>query len=450
MTFYKSIGRAVLGAAVVTGLAGCDISAPVGNPNTVPAPTIDQLFTTAQINSFFYTQTESARLATIWIQQLEGADRQFTTLHRYIITEEDGTGVWRSTYRQGGLLEIRQAAALAAEANRAAYVGVLQIHEAYLLGMTAGVYGAIPVDEAVDPTISEPNLVPQAQVYAHVQSLLDQAISNLQTGQGAPGVVDMNFAGNVNRWIAVANSLKARFHLHMAEVEPGRYAQALTAAQNGISENAGNWLARHTSTATENNLWYQFQRDRSGYIVPNPNFVQLLDQRNDPRLEVYFESFVTGAGGAIETAERIALPATPTFNQPIVTCAETQFIIAEAAYQTGDMARAQQALAAGIACQSAFWGVSITVPTGLTGAALLQEIMMQKYIANFLNPEIWNDWKRTCIPNVVPTNPDRQVPARLFYPNDERVANSNIPEASQQPTRNANDPVTPGCLGQQS
>ena len=43
-------------------------------------------------------------------------------------------------------------------------------------------------------------------------------------------------------WTAVANSLKARFHLHWAEVRGDQaYQSALTAAQSGISTNAGNW-----------------------------------------------------------------------------------------------------------------------------------------------------------------------------------------------------------------
>jgi hypothetical protein len=74
----------------------------------------------------------------------------------------------------------------------------------------------------------------------------------------------------------------------------------------------------------------------------------------------------------------------------------------------------------------------------------------------FQNIEAWNDYKRTCTPNLPPVDPTRKIPARLYYDASEQQTNpNNIPVPTQQPTRNQNDPanaVSDGtgqaCLGQ--
>jgi len=68
--------------------------------------------------------------------------------------------------------------------------------------------------------------------------------------------------------------------------------------------------------------------------------------------------------------------------------------------------------------------------------------MTEKYIVLFQNIETWNDYKRTCIPNLTPVNNSQGgvIPGRLLYPLQERQTNPNIPAPSQQPARNWNDP----------
>ena len=133
----------------------------------------------------------------------------------------------------------------------------------------------------------------------------------------------------------------------------------------------------------------------------------------------------------------------PTFNFPIVSCAENAFIMAEALFAAVNEAGAISAAQDGLTCQENEWAVDLsaraTAIAGLTGAALLAEIMDQKYIALFLNMEAYNDYKRTCLPAI--TERSRGMPGRLFYGQDERQANTNMPEPGQQPIRNDNDPA---------
>ena len=456
--------RRALGAAFLIGtLAACgDFITPIdSNPNAVGVATVDQLFTGIQVNTWFFAEGQLSRLSSMWTQQMTGTDRQFANLNAYSFDETDADGEFQQLYTQGGLVDLKQAIAQAEDAGRMAYAGILKIHEAFLFGMGASIWGDIPYSEAVNPEITTPAMDEQADVYSAVQSLLDDAIADLAAGGAGPGNVDQAFGGNVASWTAVARTLKARFHLHWAEVDPGRYAQALTQAESGIKAIAGDWRAPHTATATENNPWFQFMRDRSGYISAGDYLLPMLKNDGDPRLSLYYSpyngQYIPGGTGGAGASSELSTTGYGANNAafPLVTCAENYFIIAEAQQKAGASAAAITAAKNALACQEARLGVNLTAAKnafdGLSGAALLKEIMEQKYAALFLNFEAWNDYKRTCLPQITPKSA-LGVPARLYYGQTERQTNPNIPEPAAQATghgnkagHNDNDPA--GCGG---
>ena len=64
--------------------------------------------------------------------------------------------------------------------------------------------------------------------------------------------------------------------------------------------------------------------------------------------------------------------------------------------------------------------------------------MTEKYIRLFQSPETWSDYRRTCLPALVPAPGSAFIPARFVYPLSERNANTSIPDAG--PLQNWNDP----------
>ncbi len=428
-------------------LGGCDFTDPVDtNPNAVPVATLDQLFTGIQVNSYFLVEGQISRLAAIWTQQMAGTDRQFVSLDGYVFTEEELNDEFSTIYTGGGLIDIRSAIALAGDAGRRTYMGILKVHEAYMIGTAASIFGDIPYSEAATADIAAPRLDGQAAVYTALQSLLDEAIADLTSGEegveGGPGDTDLNFGGDVASWTAVAYTLKARYHIHWGEATgASAYAAAAAAAAMGIDDVADSWKAIHTSDATENNLWYQFQRDRSGYISAGDFLVPLMG--GDPRILDYFTDPGEGVGPEARVSELSETGyGALDFNFPIVSCAENAFIMAEAQFAVPNEAGAISAAQDGLACQQDEWGVDLSATAatiaGFTGAPLLAAIMAQKYIAMFLNAEVYNDYKRTCLPAIVERAGG--LPGRPFYGQDERQSNPNIPEPADQPLRNANDP----------
>jgi len=233
--------------------------------------------------------------------------------------------------------------------------------------------------------------------------------------------------------------------------------KALAAANNGINTAAGDWMSVHSTASTEANWLNQFNSERSGYIAAGRLAVDSLTARADPRLGIYF----AGPGSVGSKPGEDNGSATPLnigsggiaaadAGLPLITCAETQFIAAEAQYRLGNAAGANTALQAGVACAGAHFGVTLPAVPVLAGAPLFHEIMIQKYFALFLNMEAWNDYKRTCEPNVaaavkvggsLATDP---IPARPFYGESERQSNPNLstPGSGNNGLRNRNDPVS--------
>jgi hypothetical protein len=432
------------------------------DPNRPTDAQAAQLFVAAQVNSYYVVNGHAARVLSMWMQQMAGTDRQYIGYDQYSITEGLFTE-FSGAYTGGGLIDLRKIQADATAAGNRLLAGIAKVWEAIVIGFLADMYGDIPYSEAVNPDILHPKLDDQLEVYAALQTLLDGAISDLGSGQGVVGPLDLSLNGNAQAWIRVARTLKARYYLHTAEVNPQAYTQALAQAQQGISSPAGDLTEYHSSAAGEENIWWQFiARDRDSYMRPGKFLVDLMKARNDPRLPQYFS--LNGFGEYNGAAPGEGLDAQlhsnlspirldPAFRQPIVTWAENQAIIAEAAYRTGNTTLARQALDA----LRQQYGLA-PIGASLSGPALLTQILEEKYIALFQNYEVYNDYKRTCYPNLTPASNAYQgnIPARFTYPIAERSSNPNVPPASGQPRRNRNDPVTAtapdgsACRGQRS
>jgi hypothetical protein len=413
----------------------------------------------------------------------------------------------------GGLLDIKKMQQLARAVNDSIYIGIGKIYEALVIGNAASVWGDIPYREAADSTNETPAFDPQLQVYADVLAQLDSAILFLAATAAPPNVgppadnselVYLDRGGNTAAlaqvYTQVAHSLKARYYMHLAEVDPANYALALAEVPLGINTPANDMLWYHDQSPTGQNVWWQFMSAR-GDIAPGAALVEILKRRiaagveTDERLNFYFQQAAfdpstaagdevpvgffgyrpggvtglqtasgiyngdgspAGAGGAGDPGGAYSLFGFIDFNtdpgdvrMPVITFAETQLIGAEAAFQTGGQGAAQPFLDAARTNRS--YGTRGATPIVFTPLApvpaTLEAIMEEKYVTLFLHIEAWNDHKRTCLPALAPapasllstvprTDP---IPGRLPYGITEINANPNTPNVS--PTgRNANDP----------
>jgi hypothetical protein len=436
----KTLLIATLAAGALTGCSNW-LSDPdaTENPNQPTAANADQLLVATETAVTQQYTSDLARTVCVWMQQCAGTDRQYRLLGLYQYGEDAYNGPFSQVYTGGGLLDIRNIEVIADSASDNVYGGIARVLEAMTVGLAADVWGDIPYSQAVSDTLS-PALDPQEQVYAAVQAKLDTAITKLAGSGTGPGSADLFYGGDKTKWLRLAHTLKARYYLHVAErVGSSAYQSALTQAQQGLQK--GDDLRSYQSEdPNEQNSWYQFTViQRSGYMSPGAALINLLQSRNDPRLAQYFDpnaqgqyvGAAPGQQGSSGIAEFDPVRVGAAFRQPIATWAENQLIIAEAAFRLGQTGVASAALNA----ERADAGL------GPAGSVTLNEILTEKYIALFQNIEVWNDWKRTCLPALTPAQGTTGgIPARLLYAQSERNTNTNIPLPNDQPARNWNDP----------
>jgi len=447
----------LLGGAALVVAAGCDsfLNEPdvARDPNNPTEATRNQLFVATQSALFGLQESGIAQTVCMWMQQCAGLGGRFV--------EQRGTNYQRLTgdyntdfagvYTGGGLLDLRRIQASAVADGDNVYAGVAKVMEAFLIGFAADAWGNIPYSEAAgeNPT---PKFDDQLEIYAALQTLLDEAITDLGGAGDGPGTFDLVYGGDKDKWTQAAYTLKARYFMHTAEgptrgtFNTSAYQSAITAANNGISSRANDFRAFHGSGTSERNIWYQFET-ASGFgqdLVAGSVLVNLMKQRNDPRLADYFEPNEAGGFGGLDVnadtpANQISsLNLSAEFRQPLITWAENQLILAEAKFQTGGGAAAA---ATHVNAVRQAYGLA-PLPAG---SVTLQAIMEEKYVALFQNVEVWSDYRRTCLPVLDPAGAETVIPGRVYYGTSEENANPNTPSVGEQDAanggRNPNDPT---------
>ncbi|GAC1415025.1 MAG: hypothetical protein NVSMB53_13310 [Gemmatimonadaceae bacterium] len=446
LRYIKHVATAL---AFSGGLASCSsfLDAPkaINDPNNPTAASVNQLLGGIEAQKFGDQEGPVAMLICEWMQQCAGTAGRFVEVQgAYTITNDSFDGTFAGIYTTGGLVSIRTAEARADAISDKVYKGILEVLEGMNMMFAADNWGDVPYREAISSTT--PHFDPQLQVYDDLLKLLDQAISDMNGAGTGPGAYDLVYSGDKVKWTQAAHTLKARIYLHLVEARGGasQYPLARTEAALGISAPANDWKTVHSTATSERNMWLQFQLTSFGQdLVAGAPLVGIMKAQNDPRLPDYFGKNTSGGYGGydVATQQNVGEPSpiansnrnTPTFPQPIITYDENQLILAEADFKTGNVPLAATELNN---VRSRYGKSLIAVPT-------LADIMTEKYIALFQNIEVWNDYKRTCLPTLTPALGRSVIPGRLPYGSTEQQTNPNA-SADPGPTlrtgRNANDP----------
>lgn len=431
------------------------------DPNRAVDVPVENLLVGVQVNAYGVMGSHIARTAVMWMQQMAGVAQHYSGYDIYQQTPGQFSGEWYDIYGGGGLYDLRQIQQRAGEEGKRTIVAIAKMWEALLISTAADLWGDVPYSEAANPEILTPKYDKQSEVHNAILRLIDSAIEDFNAGQPFfDGNFDFTYGGDKDKWIAAAHTLKARILLNWAEVDPGKYAQALAEAQQGISSDADNWRTRHSETAGEEAPWWQFEARRFGYVRAGNYLVELLKAHNDPRLQLYFApdadgNYVGSKPGEFNGDANALNPNTfgsKSWNSDLVSWFENQFIMAECEYALGNEAaaldRLNNAIQPGLEVK---WGLaanSLPRYAGLSGVDLLEAIMLEKYKAMFLNMQIWSDWRRTAFPIFPDVPGDGRIPRRLLYSEDELNVNPNAVFKSLF-DRVENDPGDPNYPGRQ-
>ncbi len=340
-------------------------------------------------------------------------------------------------------------------------------------------YGDVPYSEAGLGYIGGivlPKYDSQEDIYKDVLKELDEASAGLDTAK--PLVTnDVLYGGNISNWKAFGYSLLLRAAMRLSKVDPALAQQYVSKAVAGgvMTSNAANAVIRHTSLFRNAIGEFLNGSEANNYYL-TANFVQYLQDNNDPRLGSIAVRYAgaksgteqiaarastnpadqkgmpmgydNGSIGAVATANglasfydysqldrnRMGKNDAPVF---LVTYAQTQLLLSEASvrgwitndpaalYTAGIKAHMEQlALYVGAAIPPAGIEAYLTAHP-LNVSNQLEEINTQYWVASFLNgPEAFANFRRSGFPALTPNPfPGKDITTdfihRLTYPDTE-------------------------------
>ncbi len=439
------------------------------DPNRPTAAPYTLILNGAEVASFLTYEGNLARVAGIFSRSFTGADRQYVSLQNYNSSSVDYNDTWDNLYST--VIAQHKIVISEAEAvNDKATVGIAQVLTAQGFGLAADLWGDVPFAQVGDPDkYPTPAFDAQTDVYKGIQGLLDSAIDNLSSGVGnGPGTKDIFYGGDVDKWLQVAYTLKARYYLHVKD-----YANAITNALKGIDDAGNNMLDPHGSSyLIDFNVYYSFLTyDRPGYMNAEGAIAPAyLDATSDTykgnsktnetaRFEYYYQTGLNTGGldpnvlvdfdWGVPTEDNGFFGASTSF--PLVTFEENKLILAESYVKgSNNLQSALDALNAhreylntGGSINTGyladgyeydnytladFNAGGIANPGSLSqGNALLTEILKEKYVTLIGQIEQFNDVRRTKNFLKIPPTTGSSLPQRFLYPQDEINTNPNTP-----------------------
>lgn len=408
--------------------SGCEkLEFTTEDPNNFEDATAELMINAPMLSNAMIIEGELARTGSIWAGQLTGADRQYISLNRYMVAGADFNTIWGILFAEGvAQSKILQEKAI--KENNDILEGIAMIVEANLVIQAAALWGDVPFSEVGDVNkYPEPKYDAQKDVYNALLALLDNAISKVgsATGESYGSETIGEDTRATMQWSKVSHSLKARIYLHL-----GEYSNALASANNGISTPLGDWFFYHQNISNgARNVYYRFLASKKkGYMDASDAYMRsLMSSRSDGRSGYYY------SGSKPDYTSNGIFYRDVDF--PVITFYETELIKAEAELLANvDAASALQALNN----VRAYWDDRMGAgsfpaydPADFAdNAALLKEILTEKYISCYGQIEAFNDMRRTDNYIGIPLKadaPTQKMPERFIYPQTEINSNSNVP-----------------------
>lgn len=387
---------------------------------------------------------------------------EFLPVDRYNMGTNEG--LWTETYRlMKDLKDVKDS-----EKGNEAYGAVADILTAHQASLVTDLWNNVPYFEALkgqDDGNFTPSFDEQELIYTGdggILDLLENAVYVLQsTQEKIEG--DIMYQGNLNQWIAFANSLRVRYLVRIsAKVNVSSELQDIV--DNSLIFQSGMNEAIVPYLSASPNQWVIYNEREGRYVDVRMSITaeDIFTPLNDPRMEYYYKPTAnstpgneqyTGIPNGLSRASQTSYDLNDVslmgsylrdeadaVKAAFMTYAELQFCLAEAAQKgiiTGSAATYYQD---GI--QASFDHLGLVMPSGylmqasvqLGGGNDLERIMTQKWIASFMNGyEAWFDFRRTGFPNLpIPQDNlnNNMFPVRYAYPTTEQAVNgSNYGEA---------------------
>ena len=431
------------------------------NPNDIIVSDVEErLFLTGiQLANVQLNCGHLNRIGGMYSGQLIGYSSLYSNIYGFSLSTAESNSEWGYIY----VNIMSNTRHIINNSNNQLLVGIAKVIEAHAVGTGASLFGDIPYSEAGNLEISDPIFDSQLDVYRDVITLLDNAISDLNSVGTGSISEDIYFGGDKAKWIAAAYTLKARFYLHQKD-----YSNAFTAAQNGISSADGDMVYNppgNAGSGDRNLFWTILEGSRSGdignsdqgesYLIQMLDASNTLSRNNSKTDETARKGFYTiDSSGGVANKGIIE----ETQSQNMVTFFENELILAECAARNGSLSdglphlnNVRAWMNTGGHLNSNFqsevysysaYNLADFASSGIENAdgidpktAFLREVIEERYVSGFGMHMPYNDSRRLrksdtniAVPYVLFDGPQSGPwPERMPYATTEINSNSNSP-----------------------
>jgi hypothetical protein len=428
------------------------------NPSTAPSYA---LFTNAQ-RAFSNTLTSpnvNLNIFRLIVQHWQ--ETQYPEESQYDLGNRTiNDNVWDALYRDV-LRDLQEAKNLipndvpdpAVQKNQLAIVEIMQVYTYYYLVTT---FGDIPYTEALDINKPFPVYDNAATIYSDLITRLDGAITNLNPAAASFGGADIVYNGSVPNWLKLANSLKLKMGITIADTDPAKAkATVESAVVAGVfTSNADNAeLSYQGAPPNTNPIWVDLVQSGRDDFVAATTLVNFMNVTNDPRRDNFFTTDPTGVySGAVpgrQSAYAQYSHVNPTITEPdfpslLLDYSEVEFLLAEATERGFNVGgNAQTHFTNAVTASITYWGgtpaeaaaylAQPSVNYAAPSASYKEKIGVQKWIALYNRGfDAWIEWRRLDYPRLDPAEDAvSDIPVRYPYPvNEQNVNRQNYETAS--------------------
>ncbi len=395
------------------------------------------------------------------------AKNQFVNEDRYLWGEING--IWNTNYNK--LRDVQNLIQLAEETGDVGTKAVGLTLRAWMFSLITDAYGDIPYSEAIKAKagIYYTKYDSQEAVYNGILNDLREANQLMSTASGKVGG-DLIYGGDLTKWRKLANSLRVRYLIRISNKKSPatELAQIISsAAQNPLmTSNSDNGVYTYLAAAPDQFPQFSNRSGSFNEFRASKVLLDTLKTLEDPRMTIFFRptpategsanpvytgipnglddvTSQTYAGGqqnhsrigSLYYENSITTEGIKIAKGVVMTYAELQFLLAEAAAKGWIQGDVNAYYTKGIESSFALYGLNVPVgyldrsEVKLSGSkdADLQRIGFQKWISSFFQGmEAWFDWRRTRIPALKPAvsnQNNNKIPVRFIYPISEQALN---------------------------
>ncbi|WP_421774039.1 SusD/RagB family nutrient-binding outer membrane lipoprotein [Gracilimonas sp.] len=462
--YMKAVKSIVLVTLVTVLFASCDDFGNINtDPNNPSQVRTELLLTNAQKSM---DSKVGAVMGTLWIQYI--GETQYTDDQEYRNVNADFNGWYTGPLQDlQTIIDLNSNPETAGDVlsggSNANQIAVSRILKAYFYMMITDRWGMVPYSEALQGSENlQPAYDAQDAIYSDLIAELKAAAEQIDPSSAAV-VGDIIFEGDMDQWVAFANSLRARAALRLSEANASLGSTEFAdAVSDGVIQS--DVMYPYLTNADNENPWYSRFRTRTDYAI-HKTIADTMKALNDYRILVYanpapdqdngdsdvtFDEivgipFLQNAGDTPNSA--ISFPGSaigaggPSVGQqdaplPIITVAEMEFAQAEAVERGWITGVAADHYNAGIEASWNQWGVfdqanfnaylanpEVTYDTNTWE----EQIGYQRWLALFPNGyEAWSEWRRLGYPDLEPNEWGalNEIPVRFTYPTSEATNNT--------------------------